>query len=121
MSTGDSPCACSELDSFNGIIEAQHGKGRRVIGLLRYAKRESLDLLHWMDVLRPRTFRPLRASGPKPSHSSSGCVKIMRAVRAGVEKLAYSWRSKRHARKGLGVRLPSPAPLLDNLLRTPVG
>src|SRR5437879_11049829 len=40
---------------------------------------------------------------------------------AGVEKLAYSWRSKRHARKGLEVRLPSPAPFLDKLPRAPVG
>ncbi len=40
---------------------------------------------------------------------------------AGVEKLAYSWRSKRHARKGLGVRLPSPAPFLDKIPRAPVG
>ncbi len=36
------------LTSLNGVIEAQHWKGRRVIRLLRYAKRESLDLLHWM-------------------------------------------------------------------------
>ena len=36
------------LTSLNGVIEAQHGRGRRVIWLLRYAKRESLDLLHWM-------------------------------------------------------------------------
>ena len=34
------------VQRLTGIIEAQHRKGRRVIQLLRYANRESLDLVH---------------------------------------------------------------------------
>jgi hypothetical protein len=36
------------LTGLNGVIEARQKKGRRSIWLLRFAKRESVDLLRWM-------------------------------------------------------------------------
>jgi hypothetical protein len=96
------------LTSLHGVIEIQLRKGRRPIwpALRKAGVRRSPSL----DVLRSRPALSGAQTGQGRAIPPGGCARMMRAIRAGVEKLANSRRSKRRARKGLGVRLPSPAP-----------
>lgn len=93
------------LTSLHGVIETQQRTGRRPIWLLRYAKRETGQG---------------RAIPPGDALEWCGLSTRRRG------EMAYSRRSKRRARKGLGVRLPSPAPtspvpFLDKLPSALVG
>lgn len=101
-----------------GVIEMTLTPGRRPIWLLCYARRESIRLLRWM-YYAPRPL-PGTQAGLRPTSSCRGRSEGMLMASAGVAKLATAADSKSAARKGLGVRVPSPAPFLDNLPRRPV-
>jgi hypothetical protein len=98
------------LLGVSGSIAPQRRKGRRPLGRLRYAKRES-----------PRVLGSIY-------YSSSGVCLARKRITAeafisslerdtlvdgGVAELAYATDSKSVARKGVGVQLPSPPPLLS--------
>ena len=122
-----------------GAIHTHGGKRRRPIWALRYAKAESIRLLCWMyyapDVpclarkrdkaerfLSPLGYASVRSVGrPRVGwlYTVGPGGTVEDRGRSGVT--AATLDSKSSARKGVRVRIPPPAPFLDNIPRTPVG
>lgn len=125
------------LLGITGTITVSTAWRRHPLWRLCYAKRESMELLRWIYyaptvpcLARKRAkaepfLKPLGHIRKRPVgrprvgwlYDSAGCTIPITASRsaerkrAGVEKLVDSPRSKRGARKGVGVQIPSPAPL----------
>ena len=72
------------------------------------------------DRLAVQLSRASLASGRRPSRS---CLSLRRCILPLGEwwNSGYTWRSKRHARKGLGVQIPSPLPIHPSLTRPATG
>ena len=102
-----------QLLGVHGVVEAKFTQGRRPIWTLRYAKGESLRLLPWM--YYASGVPSLARKREKAQAFIAGLGRGMLATSAGVAKLADATDSKSVARKGIGVRLPSPAPFLTIL------
>ena len=100
-----------ELIGIRGAIGVQRRPGRAPLWRLRYAKRESLLLLRWMYYSPDVPFLS-RKRARAESFLRDGDRSIL-VGRAGVSELEDDPDSKSGARKGVGVRLPSPAPPLS--------
>jgi hypothetical protein len=92
-------------------------KGLRPVWVLRYSKKASIRLLRWMyyapDVVC------LARKRAKADPFIWGEKEGILGRRAGVSELEYDADSKSAARKGVGVRVPSPAP--PSLTMPPAG
>jgi hypothetical protein len=99
------------LLGLDGDIHVKWTRGRRrPVWILRYSKKASVRLLSWMyyapDV--PCLARKRATAEPFIRSRNEGIL----GRRAGVSELADDPDSKSGVRKGVGVRLPSPAPPL---------
>ncbi len=105
-------------DRYHAARNERYVCQRLYVSLVAYAKRESLRLLRWMYYSPgvPCLVRNRAKAEQFMEERSAG----MLVARAGVSELADDLDSKSSARRGVGVRLPSPAPFLDNLPRAPV-
>jgi hypothetical protein len=99
------------LVGLEGGLHAKRHPTRRQIWVLRYSKKASARLLAWLyyapDV--PCLTRKRMKAEPFIPRSKEGIL----VRRAGVSELADDSDSKSDARKGVGVRVPSPAPPLS--------
>jgi hypothetical protein len=106
---------------LRGLRGGIHLKARRdrprPVWVLRYAKKASVQLLRWMyyapDVVC------LARKRAKADPFIRGEKQGILGRRAGVSELEYDTDSKSVARKGVGVRVPSPAP--PSLTMPPAG
>ncbi len=127
------------LVSVSGAIHDSSGRRQRPLWVLRYAKAESIRLIGWMyyapDVpclarkrakaerfLSPLGYISVRSVGrPRVGWLYNAEAKAAETAGDGPGWCnAATHDSKSCARKGVRVRIPPPAPFLDNIPRRPV-
>jgi hypothetical protein len=98
------------LTGLRGGVGKRRRQGKRTIWYVRYAKHESMALLRWMYYAPglPALVRKRRAAEPFLPVALRGILEA--DSNGGVLELEDNPDSKSGARKGVGVRIPSPLP-----------